>query len=88
MKETLTLNDGTKLNGHALGSGDDLFLYVRGTTLAKLYPLVSDARKTAKIVEERNGDRTTYAGYKYLYCIREERSGMVSAGLRMVEDNG
>ena len=88
MNETLTLNDGTVLNGHALGSEDELFLYVYGTTLADLYPLISDAEKTAKIQEDRNGDQMIYTGYNYLYSIREERSGMVSAGLRMVTDNG
>ena len=88
MEEKLTLNDGTELNGHALQSGADLFLYVHGMTLAELYPILSDAEKTVKIDEDRYGDQTTYTGYNYLYCIREERTGMVSAGLRMVTDNG
>lgn len=84
MNETLKLNDGTVLTGHALGSEDELFLYVYGTSLAELYPLISDTEKTAEIQEDRNGGQTTYTGYNYLYCIREERSGMVSAGLRKV----
>ena len=88
MNETLTLNDGTVLNGHALKSGSDLFLYVYGSSLAELYPLVSDAEKTVKIDEDRYGDLTTYTGYNYLYCIREELTGMVSAGLRKVTENG
>ena len=49
MNETLKLNDGTVLNGHALESGSDLFLYVYGSSLAELYPLVSDAEKTVEI---------------------------------------
>ena len=88
MDETLKLNDGTVLNGHVLESGGDLFLYVYGSSLTDLYPLLSVPAKTKQIVADRYGEKTTYTGYNYLYCIREEVTGMCSAGLRKVTENG
>ena len=88
MDETLRLNDGTLLNGHALLTGNDLLLYISGMTLAEAYPLLSDEGKVNHITEDRYGEKTTYDGYRHLFFIREELSGMLTAGLRKVDENG
>lgn len=88
MDETLRLSDGTVMNGHALLTGSDLLLYITGWTLADAYPLLSDGAKVNHITEDRFGEKTTYDGYRHLFFIREELSGMLTAGLRKVEENG
>lgn len=88
MDRTLRLNDGTVLEGYALLTEGVLFLYVYGSTLTDLYPILSDGAKTKRIIADEYGEKTTYTGFNYLYCIREELSGMCSAGLRKVSENG
>ena len=88
MDETLKLTDGTVLSGHALLSGNDLLLYITGMTLADGYPVLSDEAKVNHITEDRFGEKTTYDGYRHLFFIREELSGMLTAGLRKVAENG
>ena len=82
MNEQLILADGTGLVGHALESGDKLFLYVYETYLQTLFNLLIDPDKCKKITMIRNGQETVFKGYKHMYCISEEMSGMISAGLK------
>lgn len=80
--ETLTLNDGTVLNGHALESDGVLWVYLDEGTLTNSFPILNDPDKTIRIHEDRYGELTDYVGYRHLFCIREEDGGMLSAGLR------
>ena len=49
MEETLKLNDGTKLGGHALLSDGTLWIYLDSSTLADAFPLLNDPEKTKRI---------------------------------------
>ena len=40
--ETLTLNDGTVLNGHALESDGVLWIYLDEGTLTNSFPILND----------------------------------------------
>ena len=82
MEETLKLNDGTKLGGHALLSDGTLWIYLDSSTMADAFPLLNDPEKTKRITETRWGEKTVFTGYSHLFCIREESEGMLSAGLR------
>lgn len=78
----LTLNDGTMLDGKAIRDGDVLWVYLDGTKMADAYPELSAEEKTEKITANEYGEITEYTGFTYLFSMREEMSGTLSAGLR------
>lgn len=82
--ETLTLNDGTVLNGHLIETETRLFLYIYGNTMTEVFNLLIDPEKTKVIQAERYGAKTTVRGYKRLSSISDDNGadGMVCAGLR------
>jgi hypothetical protein len=82
MSETLTLNDGTVLAGHANESDDVLYVYLENTVMAAAYPYLSDPEKTRRITANRFGVISEYVGYNHLKAISEEAGGMVSAVIR------
>lgn len=82
LQESLTLNDGTVLNGHALETETRLFLYIYGMTMAEVFEQVNDPEKTKKITAERYGEKQTIRGYKVLISISLETNGMISASLK------
>lgn len=84
MSETITLNDGTILNGYCIESSGILWCYMYQVSLAEAFELLIEPVKTKKINVNRNGQKTIFTGYKHLFCIREEDDGMISAGLKKV----
>ena len=72
--ETLTLNDGTELNGHILPNGDGLYIYVylQNMNLMQGFMLFSDPEKTARIVELNHGEENVYEGFTELFSINAE----------------
>ena len=82
---TLTLNDGTVLeNSHAVFSRD-LFLYIRGLTMAEAFELLIAPEKVEKITfTQINGDEVVYEGFTKLTAVRDEDNGLVTAVLQKV----
>lgn len=79
----LTLNDGTELDGaYALENGGTLTAYLPGMTLADGFSLLNDPEKTKKIRAEQYGQEITFSGFRYLFSLREEPGGLLSAGFR------
>lgn len=82
MEETLTLNDGTQIQGHKLETESRLFLYLNGTTLAEAFNLLIDPKKTEYIQWERYGQTGNVYGFTKLISISEEAGGMICAALK------
>ena len=72
--ETLTLVDGTILDGHVLPSSDmdRIFVYLTGKTLAEGYAVFSDAVNIAVITEMNHGTEHVYEGYTEITAINNE----------------
>lgn len=72
--ETLTLNDGTVLNGHILENGDGqiIFVYLDNLPLVTGFILFNDATKTNRIVEQNHGETNVYDGYTVMTAINTE----------------
>ena len=72
--ETLTLNDGTVVNGHILdgGDGQTIFVYLDGMSIYEGVTLFHDPLKTSKITELRYGVEHIYEGYTELYAVNHE----------------
>lgn len=81
MEENLILNNGTELAGHLLETETRLFVYVYGTTLGALFPLLNDPEVTEKIEWNRYGTTGTVSGYRKLKSISDEGNGLISASL-------
>ena len=84
MEEKLTLNDGTELPGSSLiCDGNNLFLYVDGQTMARVFNLMNDPEKTRKIkYTDVAGTETACTGYTHLATVTDEGGGLVTATLR------
>lgn len=82
--DTLKLNDGTELAGHALETDGVMYLYIEHMSMAEGWPLLSDPEKTGRIEETRYGRTAVHTGWNHLFCMREELGGMLSAGLKRV----
>lgn len=84
MEQKLTLNDGTDLLGsYAIQTGAILWLYVYSEiSFGDLFALLNDPETVKKVQMTLNGEKTTFRGYKELFCIRKEDGGFISAGLR------
>lgn len=88
--ETLTLNDGTVLNGHILESGNGfvIFVYLDGMSLAQGYTLFSDSENTSRIVAMSYGNEHIYEGFTELTAINSEYGNcniMMQRGEEIVE---
>lgn len=72
--ETLTLNDGTVLNGHILESADGslIFVYLDGMSILSGVMLFADASKTAVITAMNHGNEHVYQGYTELKSASNE----------------
>lgn len=82
MDETLKLNDGTELIGHAIEASERLFVYIWEKTMAEVFELLNDPEKTKKIIATRYEDQQTFRGYKHLCSVSEETGGMIAASLK------
>ena len=72
--ETLTLNDGTVVNGHILDNGDGqlIFVYLDRMSLLNGVKLFSDKEKTSSITANNHGHETVYNGYTVLWSANAE----------------
>ena len=82
MEQTLTLNDGTVLAGHAFEVDGVLYVYLDKGTMKSVFPLLSERSKTMVITATDYGEITVYEGYTKLFALREETDGTVNACLR------
>lgn len=82
MDEKLTLANGTEIQGHLLDTGNVLFLYLYGISLAEAFGELIEPENTAEIAWERYGQTGSAEGFTHLYAISEEANGMISAGLK------
>lgn len=81
MEEKLRFLDGSEMPGYLIpGSDGTLYLYFQGQTLAGVYPVVSDPKKTKRIWPF--GSKIYFEGYTHLFSIREEMDGTITAGLK------
>ena len=71
--ETITLNDGTILNGHILedGFGQRIFVYIDGMSLMQGFMLMSNASKTSVMVANNRGTEHTYTGFTDFVLIQK-----------------
>lgn len=72
--ETLTLNDGTVLEGHILDNGDGMLIYVYldNKTLAEGYTVFSDTENIRRIVAMNHGTEHVYEGYTQIVAINTQ----------------
>lgn len=70
--ETITLNDGTILNGHCIEGGRTLFVYLDNTSMLDGLTLFSDPEKTSIITALNHGHTHTYIGYTQVDAISRE----------------
>ncbi len=70
--ETLTLNDGTEVNGHCLEDDRNLFVYLDGMTVIQGVTLFSDPEKTRRITAKNHGNEHVYEGYTDIYSASHE----------------
>ena len=84
--ETLTLNDGTVVNGHILDSGDgqSIFVYLDSMNILQGVMLFSDAEKTINITAMNHGNEHVYYGYTILWSVSAEYG---NCNLVMRKDN-
>ena len=84
MNETLTLNDGTILEGStALQVDSNLFIYIRnGSGIRDVFEQLIEPEKTGRIAAEQYGTETIYDGYTRLMSVRDEGNGQITAVLR------
>ena len=70
--ETLTLNDGTVVNGHCILDDRSLFVYLDGMTVVEGVTLFADSGKTYMITALNHGTETVYEGYTEIYSASHE----------------
>ena len=80
--ETLTLNDGTEIDGYFIVSGDRLFVYMKNISLTDAFSSLNDPEKTKVINQDRYGEKSSVFGFTHLYTITEESINTVSAAFK------
>ena len=70
--ETLTLNDGTVVNGHCMLSSRKLFVYLDEMDMMEGFLLFSDPEKTSVITELNHGHEHIYEGYTQVDAVSRE----------------
>ena len=70
--ETLTLYDGTIVNGHCSEDDFNLYVYLDGMSLVEGVVLFGDPQKTQMIVALNHGNEHTYEGYTEIYSASHE----------------
>lgn len=72
MREQLTLNDGTVINGHCIPVDGSLFVYLYGKSLTEGFALFSDKEKISRITEDSYGHEYVYEGYTEIFSVSAE----------------
>ena len=70
--ETLTLNDGTVVNGHCFADDVNLFVYLDGMTVVQGVALFGDPNKTRRITASSHGEEHIYTNYTEIYSASHE----------------
>ena len=71
--ETLTLNDGTVVNGHILDGYDrTIFVYLDKMSVVEGVLLFSDKNKSKKVIAHNHGEEHIYEGYTELTHANNE----------------
>lgn len=71
--ETLTLNDGTVVNGHILdGYNDSIFVYLDGMSIVDGVTLFADESRSRRVVAHNHGAEHVYEGYTELTHANNE----------------
>lgn len=70
--ETVTLNDGTVVNGHCIETDTALFVYLDGMSMVDGVNLFSDPEKTGILAEMNHGVQNIYTNYTVLYAASTE----------------
>lgn len=72
--KTITLNDGTVVNGNILDNGDGIkiFVYLFGMSLMEGYQLFSNTENVSRIVANEYDNETVYEGYTEIMAINTE----------------
>jgi hypothetical protein len=69
MEQTLTLNDGTIVEGYALQDGQRLFVYLLNSDMETAFNLFINPELTEKIDADRCGDFAEYTGYTEMQSV-------------------
>lgn len=73
MAETITLNDGTVLEGHCIRVDLNLFVYLTGgISMAEAFALFTVPDKLIRITENNHGNEHIYDGFTALTAINTE----------------
>ena len=69
--ETLTLNDGTQLDGTILPGGDGrtIYVYLTALTIAEGVGIFLNANRIRKITAMNHGTETVYEGYTEIRSV-------------------
>ena len=70
--ETITLNDGTIVNGHCIETDTALFVYLDNMPLVNGVVLFSDPEKTDTLIAVNHGVQAVYENYTVLYAASSE----------------
>ena len=72
--ETITLNDGTIVDGTVLENGDGIiiFVYLKGMTVLQGVLLFSDTEKSERFVVHSHGVEHIYEGFTEIYAASHE----------------
>ena len=71
--ETLTLNDGTVVNGHIMEGYDrNIFVYLDKMTVVDGVMLFADKNKSKRVIANNHGDEHVYEGYTELTQANNE----------------
>lgn len=89
MTRTITLDDGTVLEGSCGASAGRLWVTVKNMTLPDAFAVFSDETKTAVIRWDYGSELyETYEGYTHLFCLQEDGENDVMVGLKEAVQNG
>ncbi len=74
MAETITLNDGTEINGSVIENGDGriIFVYLYKMKLTDGFALFSDPNKTIRMIAMNHGNEHIYEGFTEISAINSE----------------
>ena len=72
--ETLTLNDGTVLNGTIMegGSGQEIYVYLQGMSLSEGFMIMNNPNRTKHIIADNRGTQHVYDGFTVIFSINNE----------------
>lgn len=70
--ETITLNDGTVVNGHCFEDDENLFVYLDGMSVVEGVILFGNEEKSRVITAHNHGNEHVYEGYTQVYSASHE----------------